>query len=146
MGQIESQACENFERTESLEEGTVTICTPNKATNWYRVVKVIREDESKIYLSIRGGGYSASANETDVLVLLEDGSRLEWPNDILEKDDLPNEKRMQFTAFIPLSDDDINKLASSTISDSRVNIYEGKATKKNALELMQQMGCIRDVN
>ena len=146
FGQVGSKGCDKLERTEDKFEGTIRISTPHKLTNWYRVHKYIGGDETRIYLSIRGGGYTASVAETGVIVLLEDGTKLEWPNEAIDCDVNTDGPGFTYSAFIPLNDEDIDKMAASKISDSRLYIYEGKPLKKNALELMQQMGCIRDVN
>ena len=146
LGQVGSKGCDKLERTEDKFEGTVRISTPYKLTNWYRVHKYIESGTTRIYLSIRGGGYTASVGEKGVIVLLEDGTKLEWPNEEIDCDVNTDGPGFVYRAFIGLNDDEIDKLAASKISDSRLYIYDGKPMKKNALELMQQMGCIRDVN
>ena len=145
LGQVGSKGCDKLERTEDKFEGTVRISTP--LMNWYRVDKYIEDGTTRIYLSIRGFGYTASVGEKGVIVLLEDGTKLEWPNEEIDCDINTDGPGFVYSAFIGLNDDEIDKLAASKISDSRLYIYDGlPIMKENALELMQQMGCIRDVN
>lgn len=146
LGQVGSKGCNKLERTEDRFDGKIRIVTPYKLMNLYRVHKVIEGDETRIYLDIRGGGYTASVGEKGVIVLLEDGTKLEWPDAGVDCDVATGGGGFQYTAFIRLTDEDIDKLSASKISGAKLYIYEVPAYKKNVAELMQQMGCIRDVN
>lgn len=146
LGQIGSKGCNKLERSEDRFENTVRISTPYKLTNLFRVIKVISETDVATYLSIRTGGYTASVGEKGVILLLEDGTKLEWPNEVIDCDVNTNGPGFSYTAFIRLTDEQIDQLAASKVSGAKLYIYEAPAYKKNVAEFMQQMGCIKEMN
>jgi len=146
FAQVGSQGCKTLERTEDRFDGGIKIKAPYKRMNLYSVIKYIDGGESKIYLHIRGGGYTASVGEKGVIVLLEDGTKLEWPSSSVRSNVASGDFDFKYTALVTLTDEDIDKMSASKISGAKLYIYEIPAYKKNVDELMQQMGCIRDMN
>ena len=96
----------------------------------FRVIKVISETDVATYLSIRTGGYTASVGERGVILLLEDGTKLEWPNEVMTVDVNTCGFGFSYTAFIRLTDEQIDQLAKLKISGAKLYIYEALVTRK----------------
>ena len=143
--QIDSKGCKKLKRSVDKMTGVINISTPANIANWMRVVKYIEEGIPRTYLSLRTVGSTLNVGEKGVIVLLEDGTKLEWPNEKVDAE--ASESVMwHYSAFINLTDEEIETLSKSPIEQYRLYIYDGEPRTKLRETIQQQLGCIRDIN
>lgn len=144
FGQIGSKGCKKLERSEDKMTGVINISTPVDMLNWMRVVKYIEEGIPSTYLSLKTVGSTLNVGEKGVIVLLEDGTKLEWPNEKVNAEAAAGV--WHYSVFIKLTDEEIETLSKSPIEQYRLYIYDGAPRAKLRETIQQQLGCIRERN
>ena len=123
-------------------DGTVSISS-NIPMSLLGVRKYVENGQTRTYLTLKSVGYTLNFGEKGVIVLLEDGSKIERPSASIDCDSATS--GWMYSAWITLSDDEIEKLKTTKIAQWRLYIYDSKPTSKQAEKLMIQLGCIDDM-
>jgi hypothetical protein len=118
--------CRSIEETKDKFTGETTYRTP--VLDRISFTKVIGNNDSTIYMSLKSYKGTVNFNVQGVVILFKDGSKLEFPS---EKIDVridgryyDQSIRYQYSAFIRLNEQDIEKLKIAEITDFRLYIYD----------------------
>jgi len=90
--------------------------------------KIINKDSKRFYLSITYKGSTFNVGEKGLTILFENGSKIEKPQQKIDVK-MGKGKGFDYSAFIPLNEDDIIKLTNSKMTDIRMYVYDWKIQK-----------------
>ena len=151
--QYEFASCDEITKSNDKFEDIVRYSTPTSTQfgGFISALKVIDGDNSRVYLRLYANGQTLNVDEKGVILLFDDGSKLEWPTEKLEveyKDFGYGNTAWRYSAFILLNDEEISMLSSKTINSYRLYIYDidVSSTKKknvrNKTNFMNQVSCL----
>lgn len=106
-------------------------------------IKITKESKSKIYISINEIGNTVVVGKTGLILLLENGKRIEKPNaqiDVKVNSGYTGATGYVYSAFVELNSEDIKLLLDNVITDNRLYIYDG--TIKNGKKLQDYLNCL----
>ena len=119
--------CKDIEETKDKFTGEVSYSSPY--LEGISFIKVKKEGTEKIYLSIQEAGATINFNIKGVILLLENGFRIEKPDAVLDVKLSSIGTGYIYSAFIELNSDDIKLLTINKITDDRLYIYDGTISK-----------------
>lgn len=103
-------------------------------------IKTIVGQDTTYYLSLKVYDMALSAGK-GVVVLLRDGSRLEWPEEKVDYKASPiSSSKYMYSAFLRLSTADLTKLKNSDITDYKLHIF--RMENINGHAEMEQLKCL----
>tara|TARA_B110000879_G_C10688180_1_gene324365 strand:- start:21 stop:410 length:390 start_codon:yes stop_codon:yes gene_type:complete len=120
-------------------EGDTTYTSPYKS-GYLDLVHFIKVNEV-VYMSLKAPGSTPNVGKEGVVVLLENGDKIEKPEAKIDVD-VNAAAGYDYTAFFTLDKSDIEKLKASPITDLRLYIYDAKILKKKALKYLEYIKCI----
>lgn len=117
-----------------------------KLTAHYKNVdflKITKNNVSRYYMSIRTSGSTVSVNEKGLIILLENGKRLEKPNATIDVDvnTTGYGNAYLYSTFINLTESDIKILLTNKITDARLYIYDTDL-KESGEALTEYLKCL----
>jgi hypothetical protein len=134
----EGYFCKDIEESKDKFTGEITYSSP---TDYITFSKVKSDNETNTYMSIREVvGSTLNTNETGVIILFDNGSKLERPDAEIDVEVSNYRDRWDYSAFFNLSDSDIKLLSENIITDVRLYIYD--STIANGKKLADYMKCI----
>lgn len=101
-------------------------------------MKVTKGNVSNIYLKINETGSTLNLGKKGLTLLLENNKRLERPETKI--DVKLSGKNYVYSAFIELSNEEVNLLIENPITDDRLYIYDGEI--KNGNKLSEYLKCL----
>ena len=124
--------------------GTTTWSSPSfgsgiAATTAKRVkfIKVLDGVNTTTYLSLTTYGATLNIGEKGLILLFQDGTKLEKPNAEVDSKSDSGTVYWEYSTFTRISDEELEMFASKKIDSFRLYIYEGKPiTKKSVLQVM----------
>ncbi len=136
----EEYFCNKLESKKDDFTGEITIQNPYSwKTNEY-IYKIIDKSNTTYYLSLNAYGNTVTVGGKGVIILFEDGSKLEKPD---QKIDVKvGEKDYDYSCFIRLSKEDIELLRKNKISKYRLYIYDTNLSSFSAESLVKYTNCI----
>lgn len=135
--------CSRISRSVDPMDGTVKISTPIGGLIGIR--KFVENGESVTYLALTANGYTLNVGGTGVTVLLSDGTKIERPDQKIDCDPGYG-SGWTYSAWIRLSEEEIESLSNSTISRFRLYIYDSAPIGKFPEKIRIWMGCISAMN
>jgi hypothetical protein len=136
----EDYFCDKLESKKDDFSGEITIQNPYSLTTEEYIYKKINKSDTTYYLSLKAHGSTITVDGTGVIILFEDGSKLEKPD---EKIDVKvGQKDYDYSCFIRLSKDDIQLLRKNKISKDRLYIYDTNLSSFSAESLVKFTTCI----
>jgi hypothetical protein len=136
----EDYFCDKLESKKDDFSGEITIQNPYSLTTEEYIYKKINKSDTTYYLSLKAHGSTITVDGTGVIILFEDGSKLEKPD---EKIDVKvGQKDYDYSCFIRLSKDDIQLLRKNKISKYRLYIYDTNLSSFSAESLVKFTTCI----
>jgi hypothetical protein len=137
--------CEKITRKTDKFTGEITLHSPigmymSMAGHFY---KSITKDTTNYSLYLHTCG-STITKAKGVVILFEDGSKLEFPNQEIEAD-VPQGNEycnFEYQAFIDLSKSDIDKLLTHKMTDFRLYIFDRKVGNAQAKKLQDYLRCL----
>lgn len=93
-------------------------------------------------MSIRVFGSTINVNITGVIILLNNGDKIERPEAKIDSKVSRNGSGYTYSAFISLSPAEIEKLSQNIITDVRLYIYD--STIKKGKKLQEYLKCIAE--
>lgn len=137
--------CERITKKVDKFTGEITLNSPrglymSMAGHFY---KSITKDTTNYYLYLHTCGFSITQAK-GVIILFEDGSKLEFPNEEIKAEvPVSNEYcNFEYQALINLSQSDIDKLLSHKMTDFRLYIYDRKIGSSQAKKLQEYLKCL----
>ena len=136
----EEYFCNKLESKKDDFSGEITIQNPySQATKEY-IYKIINKSDTTYYLSLKAYGSTVTVDGKGVIILFENGSKLEKPD---EKIDVKvGQKDYDYSCFIRLSKEDIELLRKNKISKYRLYIYDTNLSSFSAESLVKYTNCI----
>lgn len=101
-------------------------------------IKVTKDEVSKIYLTINESGSTPNVGKKGLILLLENDKRIERVN--AEIDVKTGSRNYVYSAFIELSEAEIDLLLKNDIIADRLYIYDGEI--KNGKKLREYLKCL----
>lgn len=130
--------CGDIKKTVDKFTGNTLFRTPY-ARYYFSWTKAWYENDTTIYLSLNTTG-STLNYERGVIILLEDGTKIEWPDQKL--DVKSGDYGWQYSALIEVNQDEIKQILASPITDYRLYIYPGSFREKHKKLLQDYLNCI----
>jgi hypothetical protein len=103
-------------------------------------IKVTKDNSSTIYMSIRESGLTFSVGEKGLILLLENGKRIEKPEAKIDVNNNTGSSGYIYSAFIPLSQEEINLIIENPLTNNRLYIYDGEI--ENGRKLSEYLKCL----
>jgi len=124
--------CENF--TVKTDKFSNEVTTTSPSSDGISFIKVEKGEYKSIYLNINEIGSTLNVGKKGLILLLENGKRIEKPN--AEIDVVPREGRNGYiySAFINLEEADIKLLTENKITDGRLYIYDSTVEGGEAIK------------
>jgi len=110
----------------------------NSPMNGVYFVKIKKATESHTYLFLRTPGSTANVNIKGVIILLENGLKIEKPECKIDVE--VGQSNYLYSCLIELNNKDIQLLTDNKMTDYRLYIYDN--TIKNGNTLMEYLKCI----
>lgn len=134
--------CEKLEIKKDEFTGDITIQSPFSSSSKECIYKIISKSDTTYYLSLTATGSTLNIDSKGVIILFEDGSKLEKPN---EKIDVKvGQKDFEYTCFIRVSKDELAKLCTNKISKYRLFIFDTSLSSFSGEKLRFYINCIID--
>lgn len=132
--------CNKLESKKDDFTGEVKIQNPYSSTTKEYIYKMINKSDTIYYLSLKAYGSTATVDGKGVIILFDDGSKLEKPD---EKIDVKvGQKDYDYSCFIRLTKEDIQLLRKNKISKYRLYIYDTNVSSFSAESLVNYTNCI----
>jgi hypothetical protein len=136
----EGYFCKDIEENKDKFTNDITFRTPK--SDGISIVRVKKENSVNTYLSIRVHGSTVNVNEKGVILLLENGVKIQKPDEKLDVEVTSDGSGYTYSAFINLDPNDITLLTQHKITDVRLYIYDRNIT--NGKKLIEYIKCIKD--
>lgn len=120
-------------------EGTIRFRTDD--FKWCSFTKVVKSSDTLYYVYLTAEGMTANYLKRGVIILFTDGSKIE-KNDAEVDCKYRAGTMYDYSAFIRLTEDDLNQLTTKTMSAFRLYIYDRGFGEKKALKLAESLKCL----
>lgn len=109
------------------------------------LIKIIENGEATTYLRLYANGSTLNVGEKGVIILMEDGSKLEYPGEEIDTD-AGRGSGWRYSAFIRMDDETLTKLSTVAMDKWRLYIYDQDFDSGEAEVFRIQVGCIKGMN
>jgi hypothetical protein len=106
------------------------------------VIKVISNGVPKYYLDVEEGGSTVNVNGKGLYLLFDDGSKINKENAEINVKVGNKYTPYIYSAFIELTNEDLNILKTKKITDNRLYIYDGTVDSESAILIQEFVKCI----
>lgn len=110
-----------------------------------QLTKIIKGGTATTYLSLDAKGSTLNVGEQGVIILFEDGSKLEYPSEAIDSD-VGSGSSWDYSAFIRLDNETLNKLTIQPLDKWRLFIYDNDFDQTEAEMFQIQAKCISEMN
>lgn len=104
-----------------------------------KFLKITKNGSSKIYMAINETGSTLNVGEKGLILLLENGNKIERPNAKIDVD-TGSGRNYVYSAFIELTEKEVDLIINNPITDDRLYIYDGVI--KNGAKLSEYLKCL----
>ena len=139
----EASVCAEISSESDDFTGKKTIRTPLGKNASLR--KIVENGEATTYLSLYANGSTLNVGEKGVIILMEDGSKLEFPGEEIDTD-AGRGSGWRYSAFIRMDDETLTKLSTVAMDKWRLYIYDQDFDAGEAEVFRIQVGCIKGMN
>jgi hypothetical protein len=134
--------CNKLESKKDEFTGEISIKNPYTSNSAEYIYKIINKSDTTFYLSLKASGSTVSVDGKGVIILFENGLKLEKPD---EKIDVKVGKNdYDYSCFIELSKEDLQVLRKNKITKYRLYIYDTNVSSFGAESLVGFINCIID--
>lgn len=130
--------CKGIEQT--TDKFTGEIKTTTDYSEGICFVKVEKDKKRKLYLAINETGATLNVGQKGLILLLENNKRIDKPEATIDVKPSSSSSGYIYSAFVELSDADLNLLITNRITDNRLFIYDG--TIRNGEKLKEILKCL----
>ncbi|PWB25428.1 hypothetical protein [Flavobacterium sp. HTF] len=130
--------CEDIKTETDKFTGEVRANSPY--SEGFSFMKTIKDGKTTIYLAVNEAGATANVGGKGLFLLLSNGKKIEKPNAPIDVKVNKGAKGFLYSAFVPLTTEDIKLLTENQITDNRLYIYDG--TVKNGQKLSEYLKCL----
>lgn len=129
--------CKDIETTTDKFNGETT--ASSDYSEGIKFLKITKNGSSKIYMAINESGSTLNVGEKGLILLLENGNKIERPNAKIDVD-TGSGRNYVYSAFIELTKKEIDLIINNPITDDRLYIYDGEI--KNGAKLSEYLKCL----
>lgn len=131
--------CKDIETTTDKFSGETT--ASSDYSEGIKFLKIIKNGSSKIYMAINESGSTLNVGEKGLILLLENGNKIERPNAKIDVD-TGSGRNYVYSAFIELTKKEIDLITKNPITDDRLYIYDGEV--KYGAKLSEYLKCLTE--
>ena len=106
-----------------------------------QLMKIIKGESVTTYLILDAKGSTLNVGEKGVIILMEDGSKLEYPGEEIDSD-VGQGSSWDYSTFIRMNDETLTKLSTVAIDKWRLFIYDTDFDSTDAEVFRIQVECI----
>jgi len=101
-----------------------------------KFIKIKKDGDVVIYLSLATKGAALNVGEKGAIILFTDGEKMEFPNAEIDAD-AGEGAYWEYSAFVRISDEQLDKFITKDLDDLRLYIYESfhNVTKKKRKQI-----------
>ena len=145
IAHVQSQDCKRITTVVDKFTGDTTYSTP--VIKIVSAVKIKSSDTSRpggrTYLSLRSYGYNAVLDAKGAYVILEDGTKLSWPEQTIDvRVNKLNNTSFEYSAFIELTEEQSKLLSEKAITDFRIYVFDMAVNSDYAKKFVSMMKCL----
>lgn len=132
--------CKDLRKQVDKFDGSITIQSPIYKSITHEPVMIIRREvKNRIYFLLRLRVWaSASPTQKGAYLLLDDGTKLEWPDEEVEV----NYKNFFYAhSTITLTPEQLEKLSKTPITDIRLHVFDMNLKKKDGERFRDYIEC-----
>jgi hypothetical protein len=104
------------------------------------IIKYIKTDFEACYLALSVYGSTCVVGEKGVIVLLDDGTKLTWPDKEVNLD--TDDEGFRYHAFIKLSESDVKVLSTKKIKKFRLYIFDKNLSLEDGNLFANYVNCV----
>ena len=130
--------CNQIEKSVDKFDGKTRWLSP--VAEGLSLTRVKTETEDIIFLSIRVRGSTVNVGEKGAIILFEDGTKINKPETEIDVDAKSN--AFMYSAFISLSDSEIQSIQDKTITDVRLYIYDKEVSSDASTKIKEYASCL----
>jgi len=130
--------CEDITTETDKFNGDVKTYTPY--SEGIALIKNAKAGKTTIYLSINEIGSTLNVGKKGLILLLENGKKIERPDASVDVKVESGGKGYVYSVFITLTQEEIKLLSENSITDNRLYIYDG--TIKNGIKIKEYLKCL----
>jgi len=130
--------CNDIKTTIDKFNGSTT--SSSEYSDGISFIKVTKDNSSTIYMSVREGGITFNVGEKGLILLLENGKRIERPEAAIDVKNNSGSSGYIYSAFISLSQEEIKLIIENPLTNNRLYIYDGEI--ENGRKLSEYLKCL----
>lgn len=112
---------------------------------WFEVIKYVKGTDTSYYLSLWTEGTSGLYAKQGVVILFNDGTKIERPNEKVECE-FRTGAMYDFTSFFRIGKSELEQLKTKTTAGIRLYIIDREWGDKKAENIKQQIICLVNTN
>lgn len=138
--------CRGIKKNIDKFNGEIKYYTPPTAKVTFQ--KVIKDSITVYYMTLTAYGNTLSTGEKGITILLDNGIKIDRPTELInvsqtiKASEYDLRGNWEYSAFIRLSESEINLLIQHSITDYRLYIYDNTVLKKERPILKQWLRCL----
>lgn len=132
--------CKDIEETKDKFTDKITYRTPFSEPIVF--VRVKDKEQVSTFMSITVYGSTVNVGKTGAIILLDNGEKIEKPDAKIDTKVSEYGKGYDYSAFISLSDEEIEMLKNRIITDVRLYVYDSSI--KSGAKLKEYLKCISE--
>lgn len=121
----------------------ITINSPPLESNQIApmiIYKIVKSGKENYYLSLRTYGSTVNVGETGVIVLFDDGTKMNKPTEKIDVDS--DATGFSYSAFIQLTETEVKSLTTKKITKFRLYIYDKEVSQGFAEKFTNYVQCV----
>lgn len=130
--------CKDIETTTDKFNGSTR--SSSDVSDGITFIKVTEDNSSTIYMSVREGGITMNVGEKGLILLLENGKKIERPEAEIDVKVNTVTSGYIYSAFISLSKEEIQLIIENPLTANRLYIYDGEI--KSGEKLSEYLKCL----
>lgn len=131
--------CSMVEKRVDKFDGKTTWNTP--LAEAVSFLKVLRNKDTSLMLMLRCKGASLSVGKKGVVVLLKDGTKLQYPNTSV-KASVSSDSEWTYSCMILINKEDKSKILNSKITDFRLYVYDYGLSETEQENTSERLLCV----
>lgn len=131
--------CDKFTVNKDKFEDKTSYYSPQESG--FTVIKIVSNGITKYYLSVEEGGSTANVDGKGLYLLFDDGSKINKENTKIDVK-VGNKGGFIYSAFIELTNEDLEILKTKKLTDNRLYIYDGTVNSESANLIQEYVKCI----
>lgn len=130
--------CDVKKSYDKFEDETII---KTESFNWAYVKKYTKKGNVSYYLQLHAEAFSANYYKTGVIILFENGIRLEKPNAKIDCTFRQN-SMYDYYSFFELTAEDLKTLSENNMTDFQLYLAKRSIPEKKAIKLKENIACL----